>query len=394
MAPGRYRSRYRTDLACLPQLFGLVLLLEAIQVIDKTRRRAFGYLFQVALHQRLALLFDVTADFAAEVPDHPELFGRHQVAQSLGPRIARYARRYSAVIFEDVGFAAVKLTGDAEFHGGAFQRVVFGLLDAGLGVGRAGADAFARHTVDGDCGGHRDHVADLRNVADGVRPVGRDAVQNVGHRVPFDVFDPMGVPLTVGPPFTSLDKPGIYRLSQRAQQVREGQRHNLRRLRGLRLIRINLLRFGISLGFGLTGLRALFSEFGRRNPATDCFVLHLEFLLMTPRLLDLGFRILQRVFAQGRVFAQERVFAQGRVFARGRPGRCRQDGLLRAFGVRGHIRRQRMFDGQDVLASKSRVARPQPLEIGAGTAHAAAFIAPNFITLLPPSRRGGLNEIT
>src|SRR5262245_11376558 len=189
MAPGRYRSRYRTDLACLLQLFGLILLLETFQVIDKTRRRAFGYLFQVALHQRLALLFDVAADFAAEVPDHPELFGRHQVAQRLGPRIARDALRYPAVIFDDVGFAAVKVTSDAEFHGGALQRVVFGLLDSGLGVGGAGADAFARHAVDGDRGGHCDHVADLRDVADGVRPVGRDAVQDVGHRVPFDVFD-------------------------------------------------------------------------------------------------------------------------------------------------------------------------------------------------------------
>src|SRR5215510_3112833 len=275
MAPGR--SRYRTDLACLLQLFRLVLLLESLQVIDKARRRAFGYLFQIALHQRLALLFDVAADFASKVPDHPELFGRHQVAQRPGPRVARDARRYPVVLFGDVGLAAVKVAGNAEFHGGAFQRVVLGLLDAGLGVGGAGADAFARHAVDGDRRGHRDHIADLREVADGVRPVGRDAVQDVGHRVPFDVFDPVSVPLTIGPPFARLNQPGIYRLSQRAQKVRESQRHNLRRLRRPRPIRINRLRFGLGFGFGfgLDGLRGLFSESGRGSPATARFVIHL-----------------------------------------------------------------------------------------------------------------------
>src|SRR6266542_618729 len=127
-------------LACLLQLFRMVLLLEALQVIDKARRRAFRYLFQIALQQLLALLFDVAADFAAEVPDHPELFGRQHVAQRLGSRVARDARRYPVVLFGDVGLAAVKVAGDAEFNGGAFQRVVLGLLDAGLGVG--GAVAF------------------------------------------------------------------------------------------------------------------------------------------------------------------------------------------------------------------------------------------------------------
>src|SRR5262245_45795425 len=240
----------RLYLTGLPKLFRLVLLLEALQVIDKARRRAFGYLFQIALHQRLALLFYVAADFAAEVPDHPELFGRHQIAQRLGPRVARDARRYPVVLLDDVGLAAVKVAGDAEFHGGAFQRVVLGLLDAGLGVGGAGADAFARHAFYGDRRGHRDHIADLREVADGVRPVGRYAVQDVGHRVPFDVFDPVGVPLTIGPPFTRLDQPRIYRLSQCAQNVSEGQRHNLRRLRRPRPIWIALLQFGFGPGFG------------------------------------------------------------------------------------------------------------------------------------------------
>src|SRR6266511_3765793 len=98
------------DLACLLQLFRLVLLLEALQVIDKARRRAFRYLFQIALQQRLALLFDVAADFAAEVPDHPELFGRHQVAQRLGSRVARDAGRYPVVLFGDDGLAAVTAT--------------------------------------------------------------------------------------------------------------------------------------------------------------------------------------------------------------------------------------------------------------------------------------------
>src|SRR5215813_8703518 len=247
----------------LPKLFRLVLLLEALQVIDKARRRAFGYLFQVALHQRLALLFYVAADFASEVPNHPELFGRHQVAQRFGPRVARDARRYPVVLFDDVGLAAVKVAGDAEFHGGAFQRVVLGLLDAGLAVGGAGADAFARHAVDGDRRGHRDHIADLREVADGMRPVGRHAVQDVRHRVPFDVFDPMSVPLTISPPLPRLDQLGIYRLSQRAQQVREGQRHDLRRLRRPRPIRITRLKFGFGPGFCLNGARGLFSESGR-----------------------------------------------------------------------------------------------------------------------------------
>src|SRR5262245_20431914 len=102
-APDQIKS-----LTCLAQLIRLVLLLETFQIIDKTGRGAFGYLLQVALQQRLALLFDVTADFAAEATNHPELFGRHQVAKRLGSRVTRDAQRDAAVLFDDVGLAAVK----------------------------------------------------------------------------------------------------------------------------------------------------------------------------------------------------------------------------------------------------------------------------------------------
>src|SRR5215468_454862 len=90
-------------LTCLAQLIRLILLLETLQIIDKTGRGAFGYLLQVALQQRLTLLFDVAADFAAEAANHPELFGRYQVAKRLGARVARDARRDAAALFDDVG---------------------------------------------------------------------------------------------------------------------------------------------------------------------------------------------------------------------------------------------------------------------------------------------------
>src|SRR5262249_61784756 len=95
--------------------------------------------------------------------------------------------------------------------------------DAGLAFGRAGSDALARYAVNGDRGGHRNQIAHLRDVADGVRPVGRDAVQDIGHGVPFDVFDPMRFPLAISPPFARLDQPWVNWLAQRAHQIRNGQ---------------------------------------------------------------------------------------------------------------------------------------------------------------------------
>src|SRR5215813_8030062 len=238
-------KRATPSLTRAAQLFRRVFLLAALKVVNEARRGAFGNLFQIALHERLALLLDVAAHLASQVSDHPELFRRHQIAQRPGPRIAQDARR-DAVLLDHVGFTAIQVTRDAEFHRGAFQRVVFGLLDAGLAFGRAGSDALARYAVNGDRGGHRNQIAHLRDVADGVRPVGRDAIQDVRHGVPFDVFDPVGLPLAIGPSFARLDQPWINRLAQRAQQVREDYRHDLRRLRRLRLIRDS---------FSLNGLR-------------------------------------------------------------------------------------------------------------------------------------------
>src|SRR5262249_43251131 len=202
-------------LTCPAQLFRRIFLLAALEVVNEARRGSFGNLFNIALHERLALLLDVAADLASQVSDHPELFRCHQIAQRFGPWIAQNARR-DAVLLDHVGFTAIKVARDAEFHGGAFQRVVFGLFNAGLAFGRPGSDALARYAVNGDRGGHRNQITHLRDVADGVRPVGRDAIPDVRPRVPFDVFDPLRLPLGVGPPFARLDQPWINRLAQRA----------------------------------------------------------------------------------------------------------------------------------------------------------------------------------
>src|SRR5919112_1668945 len=136
------------------------------------------------------------------------------------------ASRASALALDDFRLALVKLARDAELDGGALQGVVLGLLDAGLVVGVTRADALARDAVDGDGAGDGDHLADLDDAADGVRPGGRDAVEDVGDGVPLDVLDHVLVAVAVAPALARLDEARVDRLLQGAQSLRERERHH------------------------------------------------------------------------------------------------------------------------------------------------------------------------
>src|SRR5919112_423905 len=138
------------------------------------------------------------------------------------------ASRASALALDDFRLALVKLARDAELDGGALQGVVLGLLDAGLVVGVTRADALARDAVDGDGAGDGDHLADLDDAAHGVRPGRGDAVEDVGDRVPLDVLDHVLVAVAVAPALARLDEARVDRLLERAQSLRERERHDRR----------------------------------------------------------------------------------------------------------------------------------------------------------------------
>src|SRR5262249_21683091 len=99
---------------------------------------------------------------------------------------------------------AVKVTRDAEFDRRAFERVVFGLLDAGLAVGRTCAYAFTRHAVDSDCGGRGDEVPHLNDAADSVAPISDEAVGYGRNGRPLDIVNIMGLAVAVAPTLALL----------------------------------------------------------------------------------------------------------------------------------------------------------------------------------------------
>src|SRR5262245_18408166 len=82
---------------------------------------------------------------------------------------------------------------------------MLGLLDAGLAVGRTCAHAFARHSADRDGGCRGDEIPDLNDATDGVRPIRNDSVEQVGHSVPFDVINIVGLAVAVSPTLALFD---------------------------------------------------------------------------------------------------------------------------------------------------------------------------------------------
>src|SRR5262245_15468496 len=58
-------------------------------MVNQGRRGLFADLFKLAIKDLLAFLFDIAADFAAEIPDEPELLRRHYIAQSLRARVGQ-----------------------------------------------------------------------------------------------------------------------------------------------------------------------------------------------------------------------------------------------------------------------------------------------------------------
>ena len=105
---------------------------------------------------------------------------------------------------------------------------MLGLLDSGLVVGGSGADALARHAVNRDGDGDGDHVTDLDDAANRMRPCRGDAVEEVCDRVPLDVLDHVLVAVAVAPALARLDEARVNRLLQSAQGLRERERDYLR----------------------------------------------------------------------------------------------------------------------------------------------------------------------
>src|SRR5215207_3227787 len=206
-----YCSPPTARLAGAAHLEGL-LVLQALEVVDEARSGALRELLGADAHHLLALLVGVDAGLARQRADHAELLGRDEVGHRLRERVLGELAglRARAVALDDLTLALVELARDAELDGGALQRVVLGLLDAGLVVGVPRPDALARDAVDDDGGGDGHHAADLRDVADGVRPRRRDAVEYVGHDVPLNIFDHVLVALPVGPALTRLDELRVY----------------------------------------------------------------------------------------------------------------------------------------------------------------------------------------
>src|SRR4051812_41243704 len=164
-------------LARAANLEGL-LAAEALEVVYEARSGALRKLLGADAHHLLALLVGVDARLASDRANHAELFRRHETRHRLRERVFREVAglRARARRLDDLRLALVQLARDAELDGRALQGVVLGLLDAGLVVGRARPDALARDAVDGDRTGDGDHVADLDDAANRVRPGGRDAV--------------------------------------------------------------------------------------------------------------------------------------------------------------------------------------------------------------------------
>src|SRR5262249_45836119 len=106
------------------------------------------------------------------------------------------------------------VSGDTEFDCRTFERVVFGLLDAGLAVGSACDNAFARHAVDGDRGSHGDEIPDLNDSTDSVRPIGSEPAEHVGHGVPRDIINIIGLAVAVAPPLADFDVFLLYTFTQ------------------------------------------------------------------------------------------------------------------------------------------------------------------------------------
>src|SRR5918999_712270 len=112
------------------------LCLEALQVVDEARSGALRKLLCAAAHVRLALLFGIHSGLTRQSADHAELLRRDEVGHRLGERVAREVARLraGALALDDLALALVELAGDAELDGRALERVVLGLLDAGLVV--------------------------------------------------------------------------------------------------------------------------------------------------------------------------------------------------------------------------------------------------------------------
>src|SRR5215210_5260720 len=156
-----------TTLARAAHFEGL-LVLQALEVVDEARSGTLRKLLGANAHHRLALLVGVNARLARQRADHAELLRRDEVGHRLRQRVAGEVPRLraGALALDDLRLALVQLARDAELNGRALQRVVLGLLDAGLVVGVPRPDALARDAVNGDGAGDGDHLADLDDAAD------------------------------------------------------------------------------------------------------------------------------------------------------------------------------------------------------------------------------------
>ena len=86
---------------------------------------------------------------------------------------------------------------------------MLGFLNAHFVVGISGSDAFPRNTIDGYRNRDCHDVADLFYVFDGMGPVRRDIIENVGYRMPLYIIYCLNISVAVAPPFTLFDKPRV-----------------------------------------------------------------------------------------------------------------------------------------------------------------------------------------
>src|ERR1043165_8775401 len=401
----------RRRLARAAHLEGL-LALEALEVVDEARSGALGKLLGADAHHRLALLVRVNAGLARERADHAELLRRHEVGHRLGERVFRKVARLRAraLRLDDLGLALVEFARDAELDGRALQGVVLGLLDAGLVVGGAGADALAGDSVNRDGTGDGDHVANLDDAANRVRPGRRDAVEDVRDRVPLDVLDHVLVAVAVAPALARLDEARVNRLLQSAQGLGERERDDLRArllpgvlLGGDELLLVcvfrnvcGLLPCHFKLLFvvrertllGLDGDRLVF----RRRDLRLLVLLPCEARRFT-RCSQVSLRgSLAELLGCGLCVGVGRLRRNVLLALRVRGGGS--DGRLLGSGLRVLVQ-NRVLDGEDVLATVARVCGRLLLELEAGAANPAGLVAPDFIARAasPKGRRGDAEAV-